>query len=161
MQTAKIIQKFFTKSQAQAHAAYLKLKAKKENVLLAGIEIVNAYELYKTNSWFKKSPFKHLGMPTVDSYLVIVHYQANVCEPIRPKVIKKKIKKAVANGTVSRTFFVVKPSQKQTKEINALKLRPLSKTAVVKYIHLTTCSPGRNKMRLALHPLDMRYSIAA
>lgn len=164
MQIAKIIQKFYSKSGAQAHAQYLRAKAKKENVLIANIEIVNAYELYKTNGWFKKSPFKNLGMPSVDTYMVIVHRTANVIAPVELKKIQKKIKKAVKNNTVRTSFFIVKLSPPQINEIEMSKLtlpRTLSTTLGFKYKHLTQCSAGKNKIHLAFHPLGMHYSIAA
>ena len=164
MQVAKIIQKFYSKSQAQAHAQYLRAKAKKENVLVANIEIVNAYELYKTNGWFKKSPFKNLGMPSVDAYIVIVHRTANVIAPVELQKIQKKIKKAVKSNTIHTSFFIVKLSPSQINEIEMSKLtltRSLSNTFGFKYKHLTQCATAKNKIRLTFHPLDMHYSVAA
>ncbi len=164
MQTAKIIQKFYSKSQAQAHAQYLRAKAKKENVLVAKIEVVNAYDLYVTNGWFKKRPFKNLGSPTVDSYLVIVYSTANVIAPVEVKKIQKKIKEALKKNTVRTSFFIVKLTPKQVNEIGMAKVNhngSLTKTIGFKYKHLTQCSEGKDKMRLSLNPIGMHYSIAA
>ena len=164
MQIAKIIQKFYSKSQAQAHVQYLRAKAKKENVLVAKIEVVSAYDLYVTNGWFKKCPFKNLGMPTVDTYMVIVHHTANVIAPVEIKKIQKKIKAAIKRNTVRTSFYIVKLTPSQINEIEMSKLTPtcsLSKTFGFQYKHLTRCAARRNKMRLAIHPSDMHYSLAA
>ena len=164
MQVAKIIQKFYSKSQAQAHAQYLHAKAKKENVLVAKIEIVNAYDLYVTNGWFKKRPFKNMGTPTVDTYMVIVHRTANLITPVEIKKIQKKIKAAVKNNTVRTSFYIVNLTPSQINEIEMSKLTPTcsaTKTFGFQYKHHTICAVGRNKMRLAIHPLDMHYSVAA
>ena len=165
MQIAKIIQKFYSKTQAQAHVQYLRAKAKKENVLIAKIEIVNAYDLYVTNNWFKKRPFKNLGSPSVDTYMVLVHRTANVIAPVEVKKIQQKIKKAVANNRVRSSFYIVKLAPSQINEIEKSKIASssysLSKTFGFQYKHLTSCAPGRNKMLLSLHPLDMHYSLAA
>jgi len=163
MQTARIIQKFYTKAQANSHASYLRAKAKEANELVAKIEVVNAYNLYTTNNWFKKCPYK-LGTPTVDTYMVIVHHTANFIAPLETSTIKKEIKRAVAKNKVRSTFFIVRLNLKQINEIKMSKLTPsssLSNTIGIQYKHLTRCSTGKNKMRLAIFPLDMRYSLVA
>jgi len=164
MQIAKIIQKFYSKSQAQAHAQYLRTKAKKENVLLAKIEIVNAYDLYVTNNFFKNPKYKNLGTPSVDTYMVIVHKTSNVIVPVEVKKIQKKIKQAVKKNTVHTSFYIVKLTLSQINEIKMSKLTltcSLTKTIGFKYKHLTRCADRKNKMCLTIHPLDMHYSVAA
>ncbi len=136
MQIAKIIQKFYSKSQAQAHAQYLRTKAKKENVLVAKIEVVNAYDLYVTNNFFKNPKYKNLGTPSVDTYMVIVHKTSNVIAPVEVKKIQKKIKEAVKNNTVRTSFYIVKLTFSQINEIEMSKLTPnhsLSKTIGIQY----------------------------
>jgi hypothetical protein len=162
MKKVKIVQKFFSKFEANCETAYQRSKAKKDGVMVT-VEIVSAYKLYLVNGWFKNNPFKKLGLPMVDCFMVIVHYSANFCSPVALTTLKKKIVKADKTNTTRSSFFIVRSVPTTIDSMGSI-LTPastLSNTIVIQYKHLTTCSKGRNKMTLAIHPLNMQYRIAA
>lgn len=162
MKKVKIVQKFYSKFEANCEAAYQRAKAKKDGVIVTKVEIVCAYKLYQVNGWFKNNPFKKLGLPMVDCFMVIVHYSANFCSPVTLTTLKKKIVKAVKTNTTRSSFFIVR-SIPTTDSVGSI-LTPASKlsnTIAIQYKHLTTCSKGKSKMTLAIHPLNMQYRISA
>ena len=110
MKTIKIIQRFFNKSEAHSHAAYQRQKAKKDGVQLDEVEVVAAYDLYKSNGWFRKKPFKQLGIPAPEQYMVIIKYAVASVQVEKVHVIKKKINKAKCTNTIIKSFIIVKIS---------------------------------------------------
>ena len=162
MKKVKIVQKFLSKYEANCEAIYQRSKAKKAGVLITAVEIVPAYKLYQVNGWFKNNPFKKLGIPMADCFMVILHYSANLSSPVAAKEIRKKIVKAVKANTVGGSFFIVRfvPAQLNT-EGSILAPNNVSSTIAIQYKHLTTCAKGKNKMTLAILPLNMQYRVAA
>ena len=164
MDRVKIVQRFFSKSKAVDYAAYLRSKAKKENILIPRVEIVNAYALFKTNGWFKKSPYRGVGMPTADTFMVIVHYDANLIKPVPVEQLRNKIVKAVKKNRVRKHFFIVKLSpvqQKQMEKSKQASINRISMTIGVQFKRLVTYFTSKNKMWQVIRPLDVHYKIAA
>ena len=163
MNKVKIIRKFFSISGANREATYQRLLGKKENTLIAKVEIVSAYKLYLVNGWFKNNPFKKLGIPMVDCFMVIVHYSANFCNSVSIADVKKKIVNSVKKGIVRSSFFIVKtiPTVLDMFETKSCLENKLSTTIGIRYSHLTHCSKGKNKMSLFIQPLNLHYMIAA
>jgi|GEM_PF-5976036 len=163
MKKVKIVQKFLSKYEANCEAVYQRSKAKKMGVLITAVEIVPAYKLYQVNGWFKNNPFKKLGIPMVDCFMVIVHYSANLSSPVAAKEIRKKIVRAVRANTVRGSFYIVRfvPTQLNTVGSILASNNILSSTIAIQYKHITTCSKGKNKMILVIHPMNIRYQIAA
>lgn len=74
MKRVKIVREFFGIAAAKAQATWQRAKAKKDGRQILKIEIVPAYELFKTNGWFKNNPFKKIGIPSPGQFMVIVHF---------------------------------------------------------------------------------------
>lgn len=113
MNKIKIIRKFFTNGEAKKEATRQRQLAKEKNILLGKVEVIEAYDLFKANGWFRSNPFKKLGLPAPEQFMVIVHYSANVCAVVKGDRLKKKIVKAVKEKKVKKTFFFVKLSEAQ------------------------------------------------
>lgn len=67
MKKVKIVKEFFGIAAAKDQATWQRAKAKKDGRQIHKIEIVPAYELFKTNGWFKNNPFKRLGFQLLNS----------------------------------------------------------------------------------------------
>jgi hypothetical protein len=108
MKKVKIVKEFFGLAAAKAQATWQRAKAKKEGRQIHKIEIVPAYELFKTNGWFKNNPFKKIGIPAPEQYMVIVHYaiESPVTEPV--KELGAIIKSAKSSKCISQALFIVR-----------------------------------------------------
>lgn len=120
MKRIKIVQRYFTESEARKAAAYQRQHAKKNNVLVSKVEVMSAYDLFKTNGWFKCNPFKKLGFPGPEQYIIIVHYSAELATCRQAQNLKKRIVMAVRKKEVRKRFFVVKLSRYQLKSVPSI-----------------------------------------
>lgn len=103
MKRVKIVKEFFGIAAAKAQATWQRVKAKKDGRQIHKIEIVPAYELFKTNGWFKNNPFKKIGIPSPEQYMVIVHF-----EPETPvSAIIKKVETIVTRAKRSPQISTV------------------------------------------------------
>ncbi len=128
MKRIKIVQRYFTESEARKAAAYQRQHAKKNNVLVSKVEIMSAYDLFKTNGWFKCNPFKKLGLPGSGQYIIIVHYSVELATCRQAQNLKKRIAMAVKKKEVRKRFFVVKLSTYQLKStlyVNGIEKKPM------------------------------------
>ncbi len=116
MKKIKIIQKFFSATEAASAAKFQRAKAKRDGVLVAKIEVVDAVVLYRKNGWFKVPPFK-MGRPVDGQFLVIIYYMQRDCENVKPNTIKYKIKKAIKENKVKSSFHIVRLRKDQAKSI--------------------------------------------
>lgn len=83
----KIVQRFFSKSESVKAKSYQLANAKKNGLLIEKVEIINAHDLFRKNGWLKNNPFKSLGLPNPDQFIVIVHYKSEI--ETKPKSIKQ------------------------------------------------------------------------
>jgi len=120
MKKIKIVQKYFTEAEAKKAATFQRQNAKKKNVLVSKVEIISAYGLFKQNGWFKQNPFKSIGLPGPEQFMVIVHYSIEQATDKQSINIKKRIIKAVKGNAVRKSFFIVKLDNYQ---LNCKKLK--------------------------------------
>jgi hypothetical protein len=113
MTSGKIVKKFFSKADAEKAATYQPAQARKEGRIILKVGVVNAYELYQANGWFKANPFKSLGIPTVDQYMVFVYYNQNVVPVKKKSALKKKIMAAAKSNAAARMFKIIKLTELQ------------------------------------------------
>lgn len=162
-QTIKIVQKFFTKTQAAKASSYQKAKAKKENMVISKVEIINAHELFKMNGWLKNNPFKRLGFPTPEDFLVIVHYNHNIT-PLKTTSIKRKIQKASKLKNAGEKFHIVRLTGTQKKcAVVAGHIYVSSITVpAFRFRFRSTLSIGKMlPTSIPFQPQSYRYSVAA
>lgn len=120
MTSGKIVKKFFSKAEAVYAATYQRAQAKKEGRIVLKVRVVNAYELYMSNGWFKANPFKMLGTPGMDQYMVVVFYNLNITPVAKTSALKKKIVKAAKTNTASKIFKVVRLNVAQLNKVKAI-----------------------------------------
>jgi len=162
--TIKIVQKFFTKAQAKNAISYQKQKAKKENIFITKVESVNAYDLFKSNGWLKKSPFINLANPTPDDYVIIVQYNYNIISTKKTSSIKRKIANASKLKNAPSKFHIVKLTKTQKHHILITTLSYVSNVSVPawRFKFETQTSFGSIKSKsIDLTTQYYRYSIAA
>ena len=111
MKKIKLVKKLLLKNEAQQLASSLRANAKKQGLLRAKVEIVNAYELFKVNGWFKKSPY-NIGWPEPDQFMVLMHYYIQIAVPVAPAIITKKIVRAKKAKRLAARFFPIKIHKK-------------------------------------------------
>lgn len=108
MKRVKIVREFFGIAAAKAQATWQRAKAKKEGRQIHKIEIVPAYELFKTNGWFKNNPFKKIGIPTSEQYIVIVHFEPEIPLVEVKKVLETSAKRVKFSNDLSNTISIVR-----------------------------------------------------
>lgn len=87
VKSIKIVQRFFSKSESVKAKSFQLAQAKQQNLKVEKVEILNAHDLYRKNGWLKNNPFKSLGLPNPDQFIVIVHYKSEI--KTKPKSIKQ------------------------------------------------------------------------
>lgn len=140
MKRIKIIQKYFTESEARKAATYQRQHAK-NNVLVSKVEILSAYNLFEANGWFKCNPFKTLGLPAPEQYMVIVHYSIELATSKQATNLKNRIVDAVRKNAVGRRFFVVKLSNYQFKRMSHISV--IEKKPMLSWEYIRSNCSGR------------------
>lgn len=141
MKRIKIVQKYFTELEARKAAAYQRQHAKKKNVLVSKVEILSAYNLFKANGWFKCNPFKKLGLPAPEQYMVIVHYGVGPATSKQAANLKNRIVHAVRKKEVGKRFFVVKLSKYQLKRVTYISV--IEKKPMLSWKYIKSNYSGR------------------
>ncbi|MBN9485541.1 MAG: hypothetical protein BGO70_03725 [Bacteroidetes bacterium 43-93] len=139
MRRIKIVQRYFTEAEAKKAAAFQRQSAKKRNLLVSKVEIIPAYSLFKQNGWFKQNPFKSIGLPGPEQFMVIVHYSIEQASGKQAINIKKRITKAVKENNVRKNFFIVTLNSYQLTCKNSG--TGLTKRAILSWKYLKSNSP--------------------
>lgn len=108
MKRVKIVREFFGIAAAKAQATWQRAKAKKEGRQIHKIEIVSAYELFKTNGWFKNNPFKKIGIPTPEQYMVIVHFESEMPAVEVKNEVETIVKRVKFSNDLNNTISIVR-----------------------------------------------------
>ena len=164
MTSGKIVKKFFSKAEAENAATYQRALAKKEGRIILKVRVVNAYELYQANGWFKSSPFKILGTPRMDQYMVVVYYNINVVAVKNTSALKKKIVKASKTKNAGKVFKIVRLNTAQQQQVKATGFVYTSNITVpaFKFRYRMTFSTGRMKYNsISFTPPTYSCQIAA
>lgn len=120
MKSIKIVQDFFNKNDAKKAASYQRAKARKLKIKINKVEILNAYEFFKLNGWLKKSPFKTLGTPNPEQFIVIIHYNTNVVPVKENDRLKNKIVKASINKDANKRLFFIRLTKYQKANVQKI-----------------------------------------
>jgi len=149
MKSIKIVKKFFSKAEAVNAAAYQRSMAKKNNLVISKVEIIDAYELFKLNGWLKKTPFENIGYPAPGQFMVIVRYNYNVVAVKKTSTLNKKIVSAAKNNTAGKKFKVVRLNDAQKQVVSSSLLSFVSNITVPAY---------RFKYRITYSVGKMKYN---
>lgn len=162
MKKIKIVQAYYTRTAAKEAVTYQKQLARKNNLLISNVEVISAESLFKANGWFKSNPFKKLGLPAPEQFMVIVHYSCNVLVPRKLESVARKIDAAKKKGVVSKAFFVVKLSPHQ--ELSLSKFKSIysvcTSTPVWKYKYTMDSSSSFRKTINIQLPRGFQYIAA-
>jgi hypothetical protein len=144
MKSGKIVKKLFSKVEAENAATYQCELAKKQGRPVFEVHVVNAYELYQANGWFKSSPFKMLGIPSTDQYMVVLYYNVNVVPVKRTSALKTKLVAVAKTKTASTMFKIVRLNIAQLNNVKATAFNHVSDTtlSVVRFSYNTTRTLG-------------------
>jgi hypothetical protein len=160
MQSIKIVQKFFTESEAKKAKSYQRSMVKKQGKRISKIEVIEAHKLFLRNGWVTNSPFRSLGLPEPHHFMVVVYFDIVVSSPVKVDVIVKKITRAKKVKNIATKLFIVRLVQHDPISITASHFKFVSTTTLPFSYFRYTCPYAKPKKK-AIRLTSVRLSAAA